>query len=154
MERRLLCLASVVLLCAATLAPAWAAHSREDAVALVRRAAEFLHSHDRATAFAAFSDPNGAFRDGDLYLYVLDAADPGLTMMAHGSNPSLIGRPQRDMVDADGYDFNARTIVLANTQGEGWINYKWPNPATKKIAQKSSFFVKVGTLIVGAGIYQ
>ena len=153
MRRLLVHILGLLVLCTASIAPV-SAHTRQEAEALVRRAAEFLHTHDEATALAAFDDPNGAFRDGDLYVYVMDATDPELTMLAHGSNPGLIGVPQRRIVDADGKDFHGQTVAIANTVGEGWVDYKWPNPVTKKIAQKSSFILKDGGLIIVAGVYE
>ena len=128
-------------------------HTRDDAVRLVRRAADYLRSHPRSEALALFSDPSGPFRDGDLYLYVLDAEDGQLTMLAHGANHGLLGMPQTQIVDAEGKDFNAETVELVKARGEGWIHYKWSNPMTRKIAPKTTFVELVDGLIVGAGVY-
>jgi signal transduction histidine kinase len=135
-------------------AAARAEHGPEDAIALVQRAAEFLRTHDRETALAAFSDPKGGFRDGDLYLFVIDDATPDLTMLAHGSNPGLIGMKSKAFVDADGFTVDDHIAALADANGEGWVDYKWPDPVTKKIRAKSSYVLKVGTLILAAGIYK
>ena len=141
------------LLCWARAAPAEGAHSRADAVGLVKRAVEFFLSHPREEALAAFDDPHGAFRDGDLYLFVQELADARV-MLAHGANPGLIGMPQRDIVDADGKHFNRDMRFLVEAQGEGWISYKWPNPITRKISVKLSFVQKVNDVIIGAGVYE
>ena len=42
----------------------------------------------------------------------------------------------------------------AKKDGEGWVDYKWPNPTTKKVEGKSSYVKKVGDLIIGVGIYK
>jgi hypothetical protein len=34
-----------------------------------------------------------------------------------------------------------------------WTTYAWPNPATKKIAKKQTFFERVGDVFIGAGVY-
>lgn len=151
--RRLLSTAVGFFLFGVAMSTPVAAHTREEAMAMARRAAEFLHTHDRAAAFAAFSDPKGAFRDGDLYIFVMDATDPQLTCLAHGSNPGMIGLPQLGLFDTDGKDFHAEARDIVNLQGEGWVDYKWPNPITKKIAPKTSFVLKDDGLIIVAGIY-
>jgi cytochrome c len=53
-----------------------------------------LKREGKDKALAAFSDPKGEFVDGDLYLVVMDAADGKLTMLAHGVNKALIGKPR------------------------------------------------------------
>jgi cytochrome c len=128
-------------------------HTPEQAKALVQRAAEYLKREGKDKALAAFSDPKGEFVDGDLYLVVMDAADGKLTMLAHGVNKALIGKPQIDVKDANGKAFNQETMTALSTADETWVTYAWPNPTTKKIAQKKSFFAKVGDVIIGAGVY-
>jgi len=128
-------------------------HTPDQAKALVQRAAEYLKREGREKALAAFSDPKGEFVDGDLYLVVLDAADGKLTMLAHGANKALIGKPQIDVKDANGKAFNQETMSALSTADEYWVSYAWPNPTTKKIAQKKSFFAKVGDVFIGAGVY-
>lgn len=154
MPRRALPLLALLLTLLAGPASAEARHVAADAVALVNRAAAFLRSEPRAAALAAFNDSHGAFVDGDLYLYVLDATDGKLTMLAHGANHGLVGMAQDEIVDAEGRAFNDETVAVANSQGEGWITYKWPNPATRRIATKTSYVKLVDGVIIGAGIYQ
>jgi cytochrome c len=128
-------------------------HTPEQAKALVQKAAEYLKREGKDKALAAFSDPKGEFVDGDLYLVVLDAADGKLTMLAHGVNKALIGKPQIDVKDANGKAFNQETMTALSTADEYWVTYAWPNPTTKKIGQKKSFFAKVGDVFIGAGVY-
>ena len=122
---------ATLLLCSAVSAPVYA-HTREEAVAMVRRAAEFLRTHDRNEAFAAFDDPHGAFRDGDLYVYVMDGDDPELMMLAHGSNPGLIGVPQRNIVDADGVDFHAQSVRHRQQRGRGLGRLQMAEPGDEE----------------------
>ena len=133
---------------------AQASHTEADVIRLVDHAADYLRTHTRREALAAFSDAHGEFRDGDLYLYVLDAADDRLVMLAHGANSGLVGMPQRDIVDAEGKDFNAATVVVTRGGQAGWVDYKWPNPVTHKIAAKSSYVRRVDDVIIGAGLYR
>ena len=134
-------------------AAAEGSHTPDQARALVQKAAEYLQREGKEKALAAFSDPKGEFVDGDLSLVVMDATDGRLTMLAHGVNRALIGKPQIDVRDADGKAFNQETQAALSTTNEYWVTYAWPNPATKKIAKKKSFFAKVGDLIIGAGVY-
>ena len=134
-------------------ATAEGSHTPDQAKALVQRAAEYLKREGKDKALSAFSDPKGEFVDGDLYLVVMDAADGKLTMLAHGVNKALVGKPQIDVKDANGKAFNQETMTALSTEDECWVTYAWPNPTTKKIAQKKSFFAKVGDVIIGAGVY-
>ena len=43
---------------------------------------------------------------------------------------------------------------MAQTSGEGWVTYKWPNPVSKKIEDKAAFIRKVDDMIVGCGAYK
>ena len=43
---------------------------------------------------------------------------------------------------------------LAKTKGKGWQDYKFTNPVSKKIEQKSAYIEKVDDLIVGCGVYK
>lgn len=125
----------------------------DQAKALVEKAALYLKAEGKDKALAAFSDPKGEFVQGDLYLFVMDAGDDKLTMLAHGVNKALIGKPQIDVKDAEGRTFNRDTAAMLANSESGWVTYKWPNPATKKIASKKSYVAKVGGMFIGAGVY-
>jgi signal transduction histidine kinase len=129
------------------------ARTPDDAKALVTKAAGYFKSQGKDKALAVFSDPKGEFVEGDLYLFVMDANDGKLTMLAHGVNKALLGKPQIDVKDAEGKAFNREMIGMLDKSGEAWISYAWPNPATKKIASKKSYVVKVGDVVIGAGVY-
>ena len=45
-------------------------------------------------------------------------------------------------------------IALAKGPGSGWVDYKWPNPITDKIEDKSSYIEKMGDYFVGVGVYR
>ena len=123
----------------------------DEAKAMVDKAAKLLAADGKDKAFPVFDDPKGAFVDRDLYVFVLNLEG---TTVAHGVNKALIGKSLINVKDADGKAFIQDIIKLANTSGEGWVDYKWPNPTTKKIEEKSSFIKKVGDVIVGVGIYK
>lgn len=145
---------AVIGLCAmAAVGFAQETRTPEQAKALVEKAVAFMNTQGKEKALAVFSDPKGEFVDGDLYLFVMDASDGKLTMLAHGVNKGLIGKPQIDVKDAEGKAFNQDMVKMLASASNGWMDYKWPNPATKKIASKRSYVAKVGDVIIGAGVY-
>lgn len=146
------CFALIALCWGATLASAQTTHTPDQAKALVEKGVAFWASAGKDAAVAAFADPAGGWTDGDLYL-VVHADDDKLTMISH-PNKALIGKPQVDQKDAEGRLFNQEMKAAVAKSGEAWISYKWPNPATKKIAPKKSYFKKVGDVIIAAGVYE
>jgi signal transduction histidine kinase len=154
MRKLLTVLFAIATLCGSgVMAAAQTAATPDQAKAFVEKAATFFKSEGRDKALAAFSDPKGAWVNGDLYLVVMDAKDGKLTMLAHGVNKALIGKPQIDVKDAEGKAFNQDTAAAMAKGNDVWISYMWPNPATKKIASKKAYFLKVGDVLIGAGVY-
>jgi cytochrome c len=141
------------LACMVAIATADDNHTPEQAKALVQKAVEYLKREGKEKALAVFSDPKGEFVDGDLYLIVFDAVDGKLTMLAHGVNKALIGKASIDVRDANGKAFNRETLGALATADDYWVTYVWTNPITKKLAQKKSYFTRVGDVIIGAGVY-
>jgi cytochrome c len=126
--------------------------TREQAVAMVEKAAALISTQGKNKAFTVIDDPTGPFVDGDLYVFVT-GIDSGVTL-AHGVNKALIGKSLLHLKDADGKLFVQAMIDVAQSKGEGWVDYKWPNPVTRKIEAKTSFVKKVGDVLVGCGVYQ
>ena len=133
---------------------AQAAHTPDQAKAFVEKAVAFYKSEGRDKALTAFSDSQGQWVDGDLYIVVVDANDGKLTMLAHAMNKGLVGKPQIDQKDADGKAFLQDLPAALSAAGSTWVSYKWPNAATKKIASKKTFWEKTGDVIIGAGVYE
>jgi cytochrome c len=123
----------------------------DEAKAMVDRAVKMLAADGKDKAFQVFDDQSGPFVDRDLYVFVLDLTG---TTVAHGVNKALIGKSLLNLKDADGKQFIQEILDLAKKDGEGWVDYKWPNPTTKKVEGKSSYVKKVGDLIIGVGIYK
>lgn len=122
-----------------------------EATALVKKAIAFIKTNGREKAFAEFSNPNGQFKDRDLYITLVDLDGK---MLAHGANAKLIGKSLIDLKDADGKYFVKEYIELVKAKGSGWSDFKWPNPVTKAVQQKSLYVEKLDDLVVGAGIYK
>ena len=118
----------------------------EEAKAMAIKAAAFLKQVGPEKAFAAFNqDP--AWHDRDLYVFV---QDDNYTVRAHGTLPNLIGRSFANLKDVEGKPFTRETQAI---QTEGWVDYKWQDPVTKKVEPKKSYCVRSNDLVVCVGAY-
>jgi len=95
-------------------------------------------------------DANPEFHDGELYVYVL-RVDDGL-IMAHGVDPSLIGKNNYEVFDADGINLG-ELIINGATENGAWIYYKFKDPANQEILPKEAWVVNHDGFIFGSGIY-
>jgi cytochrome c len=120
----------------------------EETKAFVVKAVAYIKEVGPDKAFADFSRPDGGFVQGELYMFCY--AFDGLNK-AHGGNPSFVGKNLIGVKDPDGFQVNAEIIKLAQAKGEGWIDFKWPNPVSKKIEAKSAFVTTVNDVVCGSG---
>jgi cytochrome c len=123
----------------------------EEAVAMVKKAIAYIKANGKEKAFSEFNNPNGPFVQRDLYIVVNDLK--GKTL-AHGVNPRLIGKETYEMKDADGKQFVKDMVELAKTQGQGWVEYRFVNPATKQVEAKSAYIERIDDIYVICGIYK
>jgi cytochrome c len=119
----------------------------DDAKALAIKAADYLKSVGPDKAFPEFDAKDGAWHDRDLYVTVQDSKG---VMVAHGTNPGLIGRNVLELKDVDGKPFNRDIQTVKDV---GWVSFKWQNPLTKAVGTKTQYNVRVGNYIVGVGAY-
>jgi cytochrome c len=127
--------------------------TKDEAVAMVKRAQEMFKKDGADATFKAVSDPsNKEFHDRDLYVYIYTISG---VCVAHGARPALIGKNLIDLKDQDGNYLIRAHVEIANGPGNGWVSYKWPNPLTNKIEDKTSYVEKMGdNYFVGVGIYR
>ena len=149
---RLLGLAAALLLAFA--APAAASDDRgtaEEAQDMVARAIAHYDEMGAEAALARFNaDPAPEFLDRDLYIFVYGPED---AIVAHGVDPSLLGRTYSSFTDVDGKQFGEEMRQTASADGT-WVDYKWMNPATGEVEQKSSWLVLHDDHLFGVGIYK
>ncbi len=126
--------------------------SKEDAKAFVEKGLAYAAQNGKEAAFSAFSNPKGGFIKNDLYLFVQDFE--GLTL-AHGANPTLLGKNLYNIKDEDGNQFFKQMIDLAKTQNTGWVKYKWSHPETKQIMKKIAYVSRIpgSDCVLGCGAY-
>lgn len=122
-----------------------------EAEALVHKAVTFLKQQGREKAFAAFNDPQGAFAFRDLYVMVYDLEG---NCLAHGAKKDRVGKNFLNDKDADGRPFVKERMELARKSPRGWQEYKFMNPATKKIEPKVAYFEVVDGMVVMSGAYR
>lgn len=126
----------------------------DEAVAMVRKAAEYLKKNGKEKAYAEFNNPKGQFIDRDLYIFSFSANGDGIET-ANGANPKLVGKNVSEMRDADGrYMIKDILAVGMSKAGKGWVDYKWPNPSTGKLDGKRTYVERVDDVIIGCGIYK
>jgi cytochrome c len=139
----------LMVLAAATPADA---HTAQDVQAITERAVAHIRDVGRERAFGDFSRPDGGFVDGDLYVFCQDISG---VVLAHGGNPKIVGRNMADVHGPDGRLSNVEINRLGLTQGSGWLEYRWPNPATKRIQLKAAYVLKVDdSTVCGSGYYR
>jgi cytochrome c len=125
--------------------------TKEEAVAMVKRVQEKFVKDGPDATFTAVTTQNPVFHDRDLYpfIYRLDGLN-----VAHGARPVLVGKNLLNIKDPDGVPLIRQMVEIAVNQGSGWVDYKWPNPITNAIEDKTSYIEKMGEYFVGVGVYR
>ena len=140
------------LVVALTFGPASAAEfaTKEEAIAMVKKAVGFIREQGSDKAYAEFTTKGGRFHDRDLYITVLGLDGK---VLAHGQRDDLIGMGLIDAKDPDGKLFIKERVELARQQPSFWQNYKFMNPATKKVEPKQMYCERLNETAVCGGIY-
>ena len=152
MVRVLAAFAAITFVAQTSLASAAEYGSRNEAVAMVKRVEDMFASAGAEQTFKAVSDKSVAsFHDRDLYPFIYDLSG---RCVAHGARPALIGKNLLELKDQDGKYLIREMVAIARGAGSGWVNYKWPNPLSNKIEDKTSYVEKMGDYFVGVGVYR
>jgi cytochrome c len=124
--------------------------TKDEAVALVKRAIARVNAVGFDAAKLEFMDRNGKFFDRDLYIIVVDAA--GIRVV-HGQNPKLVGKTYVDAVDVNGKEYGKDVMRIAAGPGTGWVSFMFKDPITGKVLPKENFVEKAGDYIYLSGVY-
>ena len=111
---------------------------KDDAVALVKKAAAFYKANGKDKLVAEINKPNGQFVKGDVYVFIWTL---NYSVLAHPANPK-------------GKRFVYEAVELAKAKGSGWVDYRYTNPVKKKVEAKTTYVLKVDDLILACGIYK
>ncbi len=109
-------------------------------LSMMDKAIAHYKSVGQEQAFKDF-DAEGDFRNGEFY--VIGQSISKGSIIYHGANKKLIGKNLQKVKDTDGKAFVAEMSEVAAGPGKGWVDYKWPHPQTKKIAQKHTYVTRV-----------
>lgn len=125
--------------------------TRAEAVAMVKRVQQKFKKDGPDATFRAVTSRQRPFHRGDLYPFIfrLDGVN-----VAHGARPALVGKNLLNLKDPDGVPLIRQMVEIAQGPGSGWVNYKWPNPLTNAIEDKTSYIEKMGGYFVGVGVYR
>lgn len=123
----------------------------KEAEAMVKKAVAYIKANGKEKAFAEFDNHQGKFTVKDLYITVYDLNGKCL---AHGQNAKMVGKDLIQLKDADGKFLIKERMETAKTNGKGWQDYKYTNPLSKSIEQKTTYFEKYEDIVVAGGVYK
>lgn len=132
-------------------APAQATEQETTAIAMVDKGVAYMQKNGKDALIKAVNSRSPEFMNERTYLSVraLDG-----TILAHPTNPKLVGKNMVVLPDADGKLFRKEIIERAQAKGKGWVDYRYNNPNSGEVEKKSTYFLKSADVILEAGIYK
>lgn len=128
------------------------ATSTDEVKAFVNKGVQLCETKGVTACLAEFNNPKGDFIKGELYMFAYDFS--GINK-ALGSNPKVVGKNLYNLKDGSGKMLIQELINIAKNKGEGWLDYKWSHPITKKTTDKTSYIKKINDdLFIGTGYYK
>ena len=126
--------------------------SMEEVKLLTQRAASVLAADGVEKSRDRFH-LEGEFRQGEIYVNVIDLNG---TWLIYPPNPKNEGKSVLNVRDADGKLLVQEIIAVAREKGEGWVEYRWLNPASNKIEPKISYvkLVPERNVVTYVGLYK
>jgi cytochrome c len=141
-----------VLIClAGTLA---AQDQKAKAQSLVNEAVAFAKKNGKEALLKETNNGQGRFHvkgGDDLYIFIYDSKGVCLGI---GFQGNLVGVNRINVKDPDGKFIIQELLETAKTKGSGWVDYKYPNPKSGKIDQKTSYVEFLDGWTIGCGIYK
>ena len=124
------------------------------AMALVKEAVAYRKQFGPAMLIKETNMGQGRFHfkpATDLYIFIFDLKGFAL---AHGFQGDLVNINRWDSKDPEGTYFVRDFIQTAQTKGSGWVDYKYVNPKTRKLDNKTSYVELIEGMVVGCGVYK
>lgn len=147
MKKGLLRLTAILLLSC----PLFAQANADKATQMVQKASDYFDANGKDATLSEISNAQGQFVDGEVYVF---AYDLDAVMLAHPKNAKLVGKNLMDVPDVDGKMFRKDIVDTAKNQNTGWIDYKYKNPDSGKIENKTTYVMLKGDIILCCGIYK
>lgn len=134
-----------------------AAQTKEEVVALVKQTRAAIEKNALQT-FARINRAEHPYKNKSnpsLYIFVFDT---DLTVVAHAIKTKVIGKNVKGKPDIKGKKFRDEMLVKAMKDGQGWVDYYFSNPKSKKVEHKTAYIeLAKGNngkgYIVGSGKY-
>ena len=128
------------------------ATTTEEVKTFVDKGAKLCAEKGVEVCLSEFNKTEGEFIKGELYMFAYDFS--GINK-ALGSNPKMVGKNLYNLKDGSGKMLIQELITIAKDKGEGWLDYKWSHPITKKTTDKTSYIKKINDdLFIGTGYYK
>src|SRR5262245_47347601 len=126
------------------------ASAEEEAKAqqLVDTTITYFREHGADATIAAVN-AGGAFKDGELYVFMITAE--GISV-ANAADQTNVGKNATELKDSTGKPY-VREILASATEEGAWVHYMRINPATGKDQLKMSWVRKVDGYVIGCGVY-
>ena len=121
-----------------------------EAEAMVKKAIDFYRKNGRDKAIAEFNRNPGPFVDRDLYVTVYT---PNADALAH-INPKMVGKNMMELRDGNGKYHIKERMEAAQKGNNGWQDFTFFNPVSKKIEPKRMYWEKHDGLIFACGAYK
>ena len=149
---KLVAAVATLLVASVVTVPASAADfgTKDEAVAMVKRAIARVAEVGFDTAKSEMMDPHGKFVDRDIYMVVVDMTG---TRLVHGQNPKLVGKTYADAVDVNGKEYGKDVMGIATGPGTGWVSFMFKDPITGKVLPKENYVERAGNYVYLAGVY-
>ncbi|MES2758231.1 MAG: cache domain-containing protein [Pseudomonadota bacterium] len=125
--------------------------TEKDAISMVEKGASFMKASGKDEMIKKINAKDADYVQGALYLTMRDSKG---VILANPVNAAMIGKDLVDVPDADGKLFRREILELAKTKGKGWVDYKFKNPSSGKVEDKTTYIYKVGDVTLEAGIYK
>jgi signal transduction histidine kinase len=124
--------------------------AKAQAKELVLKAEEFVKANGPEAAIVEINKQDGQFVKDYFYVFAYDLKG---TVIADPFRPSLRGKNVVREKDSKGKLFRKEIINQAKAKGEGWVEYTYIKPPTKKEKIKTIYFKKVEDMIICCGAY-
>jgi hypothetical protein len=142
-----------ILLAVAASAQAQRNGTPAEAKQMVQEALVHIKEVGLAAAVVDFNEPVGRWHRKEIYIfcYKMDG-----TCMCMGANKSLVGENLKDFKNQDGRRPVGLMLDMVNSKGEGWVDYQWLHPQTKRPQEKHAYVIKIPGYdgLIGAGVYR
>ena len=109
----------------------------EDAKLMSRRAAQLINQKG-TLGISDFSRTESGFLMKDGYVFCMSMK---AVMISHPIRNQLVGQNLYEY-QRYGQSFFREMVEVAERDGEGWVEYRWPYPGTTELRLKMSYVVK------------